>query len=128
MTLGIFRARTIKTSKKDIKEGLEEAKSLVEKGWTQDAERRDKQGNAVYDGDDDSQVVEWSMNGAMFSVSIRFRHIPFMDMLETLERVMPNPLFVIVQEWNDEPNRTKEEVLAMFDKAIVSCDFATPLI
>lgn len=86
------------------KEILIEAKRLlVEKGWCQN-KFSNLEGNLC------------AMEAIVLaSPSLDFRFYPFELMIRVINERW-------ISDWNDHPDRTKEEVLAAFDKAIAMAD------
>lgn len=97
----------------DVKQVLIEARRLIaEKGWTQGVNARNSKGRVVkptYKG-----AVCFCIYGALGRVveELSEVHDEAVALLE--HEVQPK----FVSEWNDTPGRTREEVLAVFDRAI----------
>ena len=91
---------------------LEEARSKIERGWCQDGSARTETGKAVPIEHPDA--VQWCLTGAVDSVCRK----------ETLAKGVAFRLLrgVTYEDylaaWNDENERTKEDVLKAFDDAI----------
>lgn len=107
---------------------LKEARTLIdEKGWTQRASARDPYGNNV--GATNRHAVCFCSLGALHRAAVEL-HGPSADMAEIkhaidrLQRSLPQG-FTAVSLWNDRSERTKAEVLAVFDKAIASAEKET---
>ena len=99
---------------KTIKQILIEAKAKIEQGWCQKTDAKDKFGNFV--SADSYAAVCWCSEGAIISVvGLNNQAEDTMDIL----RFITNCGIV---KWNDAPERTKEEVLELFDKAIDKAD------
>ncbi len=99
---------------KTVKDVLIAARAKIEQGWTQGASARDALSNAV--AFDDQNATCWCMVGALFAAE------PIDDMLRVDARLSLriHPARVGISRFNDTPGRTKEEVLAVFDKAIAA--------
>jgi hypothetical protein len=95
----------------NLVEFLTEARGLIKEGWCQGSFRK------ITDNG-----VEYCALGAMGYVGTE-HHV---DLIPSARRVfaqlLPEQYFEdtwpMVARWNDEPGRTQEEVLGMFDKAI----------
>jgi len=95
---------------------LIEARQLIEKGWTQGTNARKIDGTPTTV--DDPEAVCFCAIGAIMRAEYDVRHLDyFVDILERLkrhhERYDPS-----ISSWNDNRNRTKTQVIALFDKAI----------
>ena len=105
---------------------LKEARALVEKGWTQNADARNKRGAECPKFD--KHASAWCITGAMdaasykrFTLSSRVWQEAVRAMRIAINSVRDrNVECVFLSDWNDVPGRKKEEVLAVFDKAIES--------
>ena len=90
---------------------------FVRKGWSQQARARDVDGSIC---DPDSlRAVAWSALGAVDASRMRREGIlngidpsAYMQVVYAIRRAIPTDEFV-VEDWNDSPRRTKEEVLAV---------------
>ena len=103
---------------------LKAAKAKIEQGWTQNAEARTAPGGMDCYANCELAVC-WCAMGAVFvvvnaSVLARWRHPDINNAVAMLEAVVGGDVAV----WNDEPGRTQDEVVAMFDKAIAMADMA----
>lgn len=105
----------------DVKLILIEARQKVSEGWTQRAYAR--MSNEVDDGGKvsaDSRLATcWCSVGAVGAVTPEA--MSSMPALNKLKEVMGWPSTADIIQWNDEPTRIKEEVLALFDMAIAAC-------
>ena len=90
------------------KEALIAARALVEKGWCQAADARDAGGLEC--ASRDAEAACWCLSGAIHRACDGLAEDDAWDVLASL---VGDPV-----EWNDTPGRSKEEVLALFDKAI----------
>lgn len=86
-------------------EFLKAVRAIIEKGWTQRVFARDAQGKPVSSGS--KEAVSHCVVGAARAVGDIAR----------LHSIMWRDIYNI-PEWNDDPRRTKGEVLAMLDKFI----------
>lgn len=95
---------------------LKRAKSLIEdKGWTQGALARNRAGAHVCPTEHTAK--SFCMLGACYAAN---PHPAYMaNATDELLMALPKPYFE-VEAFNDAPGRTKEEVLAVFDKAIAA--------
>ena len=107
---------------------LREARRLLaEKGWTKNSYACDVRGNAVYTGS--GEAVKFCMLGAIAKVHLTSepengRLVPIDELppynaaLSLLSRVVHDETGLWIPDFNDAPERTKEECLAVYDKAI----------
>ncbi|MEZ0212486.1 MAG: hypothetical protein ACAH27_05980 [Xanthobacteraceae bacterium] len=86
---------------------LKIAAALIARGWTQHTLARDGDGNATYP--ESSSAVCWCPLGA-------FR--PQGGDNFTARAILRLAIGIPINQWNDDPARTKEEVLAAFSRAI----------
>ena len=94
----------------DIKDGLIKARALIEKGWTQGAFAKDKYGETV--GTTDPTASQWCATGALMAiVGTRAR---YSYCVKLLDQILQEGIII----FNDSPCRTKEDILALYDKAI----------
>lgn len=90
---------------------------LVEKGWTQGCCARDARGKNCDIGS--KAAVCYCAVGAISHVSDYSEPTrPFKQACIALRRVINIKQGMSIGSWNDAPERTKEEVIAAFDKAI----------
>ena len=123
-----------------IKQNLADMRVLVEKGWCQGIYFQDKEGNTLWWSqglENPEKIGACCLTGAIDLVSCLtgaidlvscltgaidlVSHPKFGSIVKVIRSVMPEhspPLHV----WNDAPGRTKEEVLALLDKAIASLE------
>ena len=103
---------------------LKEARALVEKGWTQNAEARNKRGAEC--SKLDRHACAWCITGAMDAVSYKRFTLASLDWQEAVRAIRiainRDVEYTFLSDWNDAPGRKKEEVLAVFDKAIESLE------
>jgi hypothetical protein len=96
---------------------LETARELIEKGWTRGAEARDEYGNAK--GWKSKKAVCFCAIGAIWKADGK-AFGPVGDLAQyTLVSCIRTPG---IAQWNDSPRRTKKQVLAAFDRAIVKAE------
>jgi hypothetical protein len=101
-----------------VAEKLREARALIAKGWTQDAEARNAAGADIQDVDpafEDVEPVCWCAAGAIFWATGIDEYSTAADVLVAAigERTRH-----FIPQWNDAPERTQAEVLQAFDRAI----------
>ena len=97
------------TTAKDI---LKRARETIKQGWCQGANARDEQNTPVPVLCD--SAVKWCVIGAIF------RQRKNAHML--CDRVRDAADAKNLVSWNDDPNRTQADVLAVFDKVIERCE------
>jgi len=92
---------------------LKDVRSLIETGWTVVALARDATGAQC--NPTSHKATSWSLTGAI-QKAVR---TPFASALVyySLHRALPSGTKT-VREFNDAPERTKEEILALIDRAI----------
>jgi len=97
------------------KQILQEARALLARGWCQGYFAKDEAGHNVTEND--PGAVCWCAVGA----TLRAAHVLRFDNSEALLalRVLGAEIRSwVIPNWNDAEGRTKEEVLAAFDRAI----------
>lgn len=87
------------------------ARNLIDKGWTRGASARNAKGEAVYYGD--PTAVTFCLIGSIHAVGA----------LDTAYYAVWDALIKrggskVMSQFNDEPGRTKDDVLALIDEAI----------
>lgn len=94
---------------------LRAARAKIEQGWCQRCVARDSQGYRIYVGNmmeasRNPAAVSWCAQGAVFAAGgdINGPELP----------ILGQAVGSCIGIWNDRPRRTKEEVLAAFDRAI----------
>ncbi len=111
----------------DMRRILEKARELVRRGWCQDASARNSAGRPVYSGH--FGAVRFCMTGAVekssdFAPLSSPRTIAakeYGDAINMLRMFIPGSQFCLsLVTWNDCPERTQAEVLAVFDEAVTS--------
>ena len=91
---------------------LIEARAYVEKGWTQGAWARNRKGTPV--NEDSTRAVCWCALGALWKADGIGSYG-----LNALVKASGGEVHpTTISGWNDNPDRTQAEVLALFDKAI----------
>jgi hypothetical protein len=100
---------------------LADARELVSRGWCQGAEAEDERGGPVVPWSADAR--RWSALGAL--VATAGGPDALVNGGPSLERVATAALALglaagveTLKEWNDAPERTRAEVLAVFDRAV----------
>jgi hypothetical protein len=98
---------------------LQEARRLVAESWCRGADARDAEGNEVEPWDD--AAASWSLLGAMVAVleaeAARGGELPLSELgsaLYALANLIETESLV---DWNDDPRRTQDNVLAVLDRA-----------
>lgn len=105
-------------------EELEIAKRLVQKGWTQGVLARDKHGKETREFSPEATcfcVVGACMRAKNDIDPNPFTGIAFVDnqnLLRTILTIQNFGEIRFVDEWNDVEDRTQEQVVTLFDKAI----------
>lgn len=94
---------------------LRKAKVKIEQGWCQLASARDASGNPVHPGS--PSACEFCMTGAIEAAAGMMSRNEYLDLSKHVRSSLPVQALGI-PSWNDSRLRTKEEVLAVFDKAI----------
>lgn len=93
---------------------IEETRRLIEFGWCRGSDARDATGAAVAPGD--PSATEWSLLGALGLVAadgdVALEELA--TALAALAELIADPS---LSHWNDQPSRTKEEVLATLARA-----------
>ena len=95
-------------------------KGYIEKGWTQDAEARDKFGNDVTA--DSIYATAWSLDGAMVRVFVGPRYKVFYEnsfiFAQDVIHALKLSSWGNMVNWNDKEGRTQSDVISLLDKAI----------
>ena len=100
---------------------LREAKRLIEeKGWCQGADAIDRRGRPVLARSGDA--ASFCIAGALFAAS--FAEHGEEQAIKLFRHCIPETLSLA--QWNDEPLRTPEQVLAAFDRAIALAEADRP--
>ena len=93
---------------------IDETRRLIEFGWCRGSDARDATGLAVPPGD--PTATEWSLLGALGLVAAH-GDVALDDLataLAALAELIADPS---LSHWNDEPGRTKDEVVATLGRA-----------
>ena len=109
----------------DGSQTLRYARKLIKHGWIQHFMSEDKHGNEVWPWE--TTAVCWCATGAVDAVMPRpcadedYDHV-IKALYDVTNNDEPIPegmdALSMVQHWNDQPERTKDEVLAAYDEAI----------
>jgi hypothetical protein len=100
-----------------VKNVLIEARDLIiNKGWTQKVFARDEFNNRI--SQYDKSACSYCMIGACRTAAMRHNVGPI-SALNALKNAINHPFISV---WNDNPYRTKEEVIEAFNKAIDLCE------
>jgi hypothetical protein len=115
-----------------VKEDLQKALEYVEQGWCQHAYQR-----STPDPDGGIRYRYCALGAIKVAVGMRNSFIPgSAEDAETLARILAarqklydvldephcSDTWIEITEWNDRPERTKDEVIDLFRKAIASID------
>jgi hypothetical protein len=97
---------------------LKNARTLIEKGWCQGAWARNKKGKPVQW--DNSAAASWCLRGAIHKGAAEASSRDTAGATVTIERILRDRFHVIdgLTWWNDDPKRTKKDVLKALDIAI----------
>ena len=98
------------------KEVLIQARALILKGWTQEAFARDADGEPVSAKDPDA--CSWCVVGAVVAAYPDWDNLS-KGLWDFLGRFVDEPC---PDEFNDLPETTQTDVLALFDRAIARCN------
>ena len=109
----------------NIKETLVKAKQLVERGWVKMSFAIDDEGEPCSPMDENA--CGWCVSGAIQAAS-KYKGASYIqaeekNLFENVRSVFMTTNGIVgfgstIMAWNDQFDRTKEEVLAAFDKAI----------
>lgn len=100
-----------------VKKILQKARKLIAKGWTQGAFARNDRGWSVGNNSPDAQC--FCAVGAIRTAAGWDGNAPMGEYREALSAVRAaTGSRLPIPSWNDNAKRTKEDVLAAFDKAI----------
>ena len=89
-----------------------EAMTFVEKGWTQRASARTKEGHTC--NPSNKSAVSWCLTGALCAASERLLGPGFLENI--MNRLGPNMFSVL---WNDDSHRTQEEVVGLLRQSAI---------
>jgi len=96
----------------EVVEALKEARALIANGWTQGCPARDANGTDV--NSLDPSAVSFCIYGACYRASQSRSDDVYRLTGSVLQKLCTGAPSV----WNDAPERTQSEVLALFDRAI----------
>lgn len=109
--------------KQSTKENLTKALRLIKRGWTQDAMARIKCGLSTFSSD--PEATKFCMMGALIRTNKGGGFKGFKAASRAIEKAFKK-LYgfksVNIQFWNDQENRTKKEVIKVFETAIELLD------
>ena len=100
----------------------------IEQGWCQGASARDGQGRPVQPWSPDA--TRWTAIGALVAVSARRRRVTS-DLEQEIAGFQRANVALLEAmgyspaDWNDRPERTREDVLAAFERTCALLDEAT---
>jgi hypothetical protein len=92
-----------------VADKLRVARALVAKGWTQEVFARDRRGKEVRTAE--RSAACWCAYGAVIRADAEYDGYVYLSRAIGLTGQL-------ISQWNDEPTRTQQEVLAAFDRAI----------
>lgn len=99
---------------------LSRARTLILDGWCQGADARDAQGRDVLPWS--LEARSWSVLGALVGGDgvgrAQVGMMPILELGEAIVALGEAGDTHSLQAWNDRPDRTKEEVVALFDRAL----------
>lgn len=100
------------------KEFLQKAKDFLEKGWTKGVMARDSRCREIHAGSESATC--WCILGALCATreSLKSTWTQQFTVERILERELSKMGHCEIADFNDALMRTKEEVLALLDKAI----------
>ena len=98
-----------------VYEILLKARAAILRGWTQKVQARDTDGNQVRTWS--SYAVCFCTVGALWHATEDERVVMFVA--DVLRKHVPEARCITLAEWNDNPLRTQEEVVALYDKALL---------
>ncbi len=100
----------------DVLEGLKRAKELIERGWTQNTLARATDGAPTATFAEDA--VSFCISGACVRGAMEIG-LPVWKLDGAIEAALrKHGYHRRIANWNDQPKRTKEEVLALMEEAI----------
>jgi len=102
---------------------LKDARALLSQpgAWTQGFYARDSRGASIRASE--PSACSWCIQGALFKVLGVVGSIPTSDVRRVQTPLLQHAGVTDTAElwcWNDQPGRTQDEVLALFDKAIAA--------
>jgi hypothetical protein len=101
-----------------ISQALTYARVLLADGWCQGADARDERGEAVEPWD--LEAVAWSLVGAVAAVA-NDAEAEIANVVERVSMALALALDLPIdalRRWNDEPQRTRGDVLDACDRAV----------
>lgn len=99
-------------TKEQIVAKLEEARARIEKGWCQHVYALGPEGKGI--SARSPRASAWCPDGALFSRDTESGTEAYVYFARAVHEANPG---WSIWEWNDAPERTKEQVLAMFERA-----------
>lgn len=103
----------------DLKEALLASRARIEQGWTQGANARNSSGEEV--AFSHKNAVSWCLVGC---TPLAYHHLSY-EVRKALHKAAGTSNLA---NWNDYPGRKKEDVLNLFDRALVSLDISTEIV
>jgi hypothetical protein len=105
------------------REVLMDARGRIQQGWCQGADARDADGRRVAPWSPDAR--SWSVLGALVAsegdLDVR-AHATGAELGRAVSVLAEAVGSSSLQAWNDEPERTRDEVVAAFDRALARLD------
>ena len=97
----------------EVADLLKAAKGYVKLGWIQEWLACDKRCEPVSSAS--RLAVKWGIRGALYRAACDYEKVDlFWFSLNMLDKLLP----IDIDEWHDDPERTKEDVLALLDMGI----------
>jgi hypothetical protein len=107
-------------SPRAVADCLRAARQRIEAGWSQNSWACDAEGRELPEGDE-PQAVAWSIYCAMhLDVPTRAFPLAYRSMCDVYNREQQAELL----DWERAPERTKDDVLECFDRAIAALEAA----
>ena len=100
------------------KQILQEGRTLIEKGWTQEKFARDADGDAVLAKS--PRACAWCAEGALYAVEKNFLAVG--EAISLLDDLAKDQEYDSACDFNDHPDTTREDVLDLYNKAIKRCE------
>lgn len=99
---------------------LKHTRELISKGWTQNTYARDKDGEPTPSSRNEDKAVCWCLFGALIKADLKMMNEDdysphfFIKYLEEFESKLGED----IPRWNDDPQRTQQDVLNLLDNLI----------
>lgn len=104
------------TTNTELRDLLVRARERIEQGWTKGANARDSYGEEI--SSDSPAACQWCAQGAIMAEGVE--RCLELSAVCCLDHELSNVAseWSWVASWSDEPERTKADVLALYDRAI----------